>query len=145
MTAVRDTAIANAATESPLNYGIYFIDVLACLLFFVPLALAGARFDRERSVRVELPRLEPTAASGSEIKAQAIVLRSSGDELELFFGDEPVSFEELEARLRAAPPPAVTLRSEASDLARVIALAHAAGVDDIQLAYAVGSQEETTP
>ena len=51
--------------------------------------------------------------------------------------DSRVSLEELEARLRSEPPPSVVVRAEESSLARVIAIAHGAGVHDIQLAYAV--------
>ena len=132
------------AADSARGTALYFIDVLACLLFSITLALAGARFGRERSVRVELPRLEATTASGSDLAGQAIALRSEGDGIALYLGAERVSFAELESRLRAAPPPAVVVRSQASALARVIALAHAAGVHDIEVAYeaAPGSGEE---
>ena len=40
--------------RSPLGSGLYFIDVLACLLFCLALALVGARFGNEHSVEIEV-------------------------------------------------------------------------------------------
>ena len=131
------------SAPSPLGLGLYFIDVLACLLFCLTLALVGARFGREVSVPLDLPRLPRSPAAGSELSGAAIAVRSGAGGLEFFYEDERVSFEELEARLSAAPPPAVVVRSEESAVARVIGVAHAAGVRDIRLAYEVtGSKEE---
>ena len=120
--------------------GLYFIDVLACLLFCLSLALVGANFRRETTVPLELPKLEKNAATGMQLTGVAIALRDGEAGPELFYEGEPVSVEELEARLAAASPPSVVLRAEASLLTRVIGLAHAAGVHDIQLAYAKGKK-----
>ena len=130
------------SAPSPLGLGLYFIDVLACLLFCLTLALVGARFGREVSVPLDLPRLPPSASAGSDIAGAAIVVRPAEGGLELFYEDERVSFQELEARLTAAPPPSVIVRSEESAVARVIGAAHAAGVSDIRLAYEVTSRGE---
>jgi biopolymer transport protein ExbD len=130
------------SAPSPLGLGLYFIDVLACLLFCLTLALVGARFGREASVPLDLPRLPRSAAAGSEISGAAIVVRSADGGLEFFYEDERVSFQELEARLTAAPPPSVLVRSETSAVARVIGAAHAAGVRDIRLAYQMARGEE---
>ena len=125
----------SARSTSLLGYGLYFIDVLACLLFAITLALAGARFGHERTVAVELPHADPVAAPGPDVTAVSIVVRSGETGLEILFEDEPVTPDELGRRLREAPPPSVIVRPETSTLATVIAIAHAAGVADIQLAY----------
>jgi biopolymer transport protein ExbD len=130
------------SAPSPLGLGLYFIDVLACLLFCLTLALVGARFGREVSVPLDLPRLKRSAAAGSDIADAAIVVRSTDGGLEFLYEDERVSFQQLEARLTAAPPPSVIVRSETSAVARVIGAAHAAGVRDIRLAYEVARGEE---
>jgi biopolymer transport protein ExbD len=130
------------SSPSPLGLGLYFIDVLACLLFCLTLALVGARFGREVSVPLDLPQLPRSAAAGSDISGAAIVVRSTDGGLEFFYEDERVSFQELEARLTAAPPPSVIVRSETSAVARVIGAAHAAGVRDIRLAYEMARGEE---
>ena len=121
-----------------MGLGVYFIDVLACLLFSLSLALVGASFARERTLRIDPPAADPRDASGSALPGPSIGLRQGEAGLELSFEGERVSFEELEARLRRSTPAAVVVRSETSPLARVVALAHAAGVHDIELAYAVG-------
>lgn len=123
------------SAASPLGLGLYFIDVLACLLFCLTLALVDARFGREVTVAVELPRLEPSAAAGSDLSGAEIVVREAPEGVEIFYEGEPVSVEDLGARLAAALPPAVVVRSEASPVTRVIGAAHAAGVHDIRLAY----------
>jgi len=125
------------STPSPVGFGLYFIDVLACLLFCLTMALVGARFGREQTVAVDLPRIEGSDRSGADLVSRTISLRSEGEQLEVFLGEARVSLEELEARLRSEPPPSVVVRAEESSLARVIAIAHGAGVHDIQLAYAV--------
>ena len=130
------------SAPSPLGLGLYFIDVLACLLFCLTLALVGARFGREVSVPLDLPRLPPSTAAGSDISGAAIAVRSGEDGLEFFYEDERVSFQQLEERLTSAPPPSVIVRSEESAVARVIGAAHAAGVRDIRLAYEVARGEE---
>ncbi len=121
--------------DAHLGYGLYFVDVLACLLFCLTLVLVGARFGRERTVSVELPRAEARETTGSELSGRTISVRERDGQPEIFLDDAPVTLTELEARLRQTPPPSITVRSEASTLARIIALAHAAGVHDIQLAY----------
>jgi hypothetical protein len=126
----------SAQSSSLLGYGLYFIDVLACLLFCVTLALVGARFSRERTVDLALPEIPRTAGTGSDLTGTTIALRTDGDALELSIDGEVVGWEELAERLAAAPLPSVIVRSEASPLTRVIAIAHSAGVRDIRLTYA---------
>jgi biopolymer transport protein ExbD len=135
----------SAQSSSLLGYGLYFIDVLACLLFCVTLALVGARFGREQTVAVELPELEQTSGSGADLTGSTITLRAEGDALELFLDDERVDFDELGERLARASLPSVVVRAEASSLTRVIGIAHAAGVHDIQLAYASVGPGKTPP
>jgi biopolymer transport protein ExbD len=125
----------SAKSSSLLGYGLYFIDVLACLLFCVTLALVGARFGREESVPLDLPRMQPAAGAGADLSALRVSVRSRNGAPEIFVGDRPVSLAGLEALLRSNPPPAIVVRSEESTLARVIGVAHAAGVHDIELAY----------
>ena len=127
---------AQANGASPMALGLYFIDVLACLLFCLTLSLVGANFRRETTVPLELPRLDASPAPGMQLSGAAIALREGEAGPELFYEGEPVSIEELGERLATAPPPSVVLRAETSLLTRVIGLAHAAGVHDIQLAYA---------
>jgi hypothetical protein len=120
-----------------LGSGIYFIDVLACLLFCVVLALVGARFGSERSVTIDLPALEPNRQSGADLAGASLQVRTRDGRTEILLGEETLGLDELGQRLRSAPPPALVVRAEDSDLARVIAIAHAAGVHDIELAYEV--------
>lgn len=126
-------------SNAQVGYALYFIDVLACLLFCVTLALVTARFGRETSIALDLPELAREASTGAELSAPAIALRPAGagesGEWSIFYESEPVTLEELGARLRSSPPPSVIVRSESSALSRVIAVAHDAGVLDIQLAY----------
>ena len=125
----------SGAASPGLGRGLYFVDVLACLLFCLTLALVGARFDRERTVEVDLPQLHRSAAPGSGLVAATVTLRGSGDGVAILLEDEELSFGELRARWAELPPPAVVVRAEDSPLGRVVALAHEAGVADIQLAY----------
>jgi len=125
----------SAQSTSLLGYGLYFIDVLACLLFCITLALVGARFGREQTVALELPRMQRTDGGGSDLSGPSIALRGEGEALEIFLDGERVTLDELATRLEGAPVPSVVVRSEASSLTRVIGIAHAAGVYDIQLAY----------
>ncbi len=125
----------SAQSTSPLGFGLYFIDVLACLLFCITLALVGARFGREQTVEVDLPRAPESADGGSDLSSAEIAVREAPAGPEIFLEGEQIPIEELAARLAAALPPSVVVRSEESVLARVIAIAHAAGVHDIQLAY----------
>ena len=132
-----------SAPATPLGFGLYFIDVLACLLFCITLTLAGARFGHEESVAIELPEREPSRGAGAALDAPAISVRGQGDRIELFYRGEPIELEVLEAQLQGDPPPAIVVRAEATALSRVIALAHAAGVGDIRIAYeAVASAGE---
>lgn len=120
-----------------MGRGLYFIDVLACVLFSLALALVGARFGREVTVPVELPTLpesDPSLA-GADLSGATIVLRSTADGSEILYDGERLSWEQLAARLVEATPPSVVVRSEASPLSRVIGSVHAAGVHDIRLAY----------
>ena len=125
------------STPAMLGSGLYFIDVLACLLFCVVLALVGARFGSEQSVTIDLPGLEPTRESGADLAGPSLQVRTRDGRTEVVLGEETLGLDELGERLRAAPPPALVVRAEDSDLARVIAIAHAAGVHDIELAYEV--------
>ena len=125
----------SARSSSLLGYGLYFIDVMACLLFCITLILMGARFGHEVTAAVDLPRAQGTIAAGSDFSGPSIVLRQSDGATRIYFDDESVTLEQLETRLRAAPPRAVVVRAEETALSSVIALAHAAGVSDIQLAY----------
>jgi biopolymer transport protein ExbD len=126
-----------------LGRGLYFVDVLACLLFCLTLALVGARFDRERTVAVDLAELRGGETTGADLVAVTVTLRGSGDELAIFLDEEPTSLAELRARWAELPPPAVVLRAEDSALGRVVALAHEVGVEEIQLAYEL--QREPAP
>ncbi len=120
--------------------GLYFIDVLACLLFCLTLALVGARFARDHAVEIELPTAPVAGDPGASLDAETITVRSGATGPEFFLAEEPVSLDELEARLRHAPPAAVLIRAERSALSLAISAAHGAGVHDIQLAY---EQDET--
>ena len=100
------------SAPSPVGFGLYFIDVLACLLFCLTMALVGARFGREQTVAVDLPRIERSDRSGPDLASRTISLRSEGEQLEVFLGEARVSLEELEARLRSEPPPSVVVRAE---------------------------------
>ncbi len=128
-----------------LGSGIYFIDVLACLLFCLALALVGARFGREQSVVIDLPGAEAAAASGADLSGTSLQVSTRDGRTEIRLDDERVALEELGARLREAPPPSLVVRAEDSDLARVIAIAHAAGVHDIELAYEVAPSPQGRP
>lgn len=133
----------SAQSTSLLGYGLYFIDVLACLLFCITLALVDARFGREQTVPLDLPRMAPTPQAGADLPTTAVSVRSSAAGQEIFYEDERVTLDELEVRLRHAPPPSIVVRSEESTLARVIAIAHGAGVHDIELAYDTSGKEES--
>ncbi|MBW2270549.1 MAG: hypothetical protein JRH16_18440 [Deltaproteobacteria bacterium] len=123
------------SSASPMALGLYFIDVLACLLFCLTLALVNARFGREVTVPVELPRLVSDAATGMDLASVEVVLRASPGGVEAFYDSEPIALDALAARLAAEPPAALVVRSEQTPLTRVIGAAHEAGVHDIQLAY----------
>ncbi len=122
-------------STSLLGYGVYFIDVLACTLFCLALALVGARFGREQTVDVDLPQMAESRRAGADLAGRTISVRQAGGRLQVFLDGEPVSVVELEARLRASAPPSVVLRMERSPLSDVAAAAHAAGVHEIRLAY----------
>ena len=129
---------------SPLGTGLYFIDVLACLLFSLALVLTAARFGREHAVEVVLPESAGEADVGAELPALAITVRTEGDEAQVYLEDEPVALDVLAARLAESPPSAVVVRSEATPLARVIAAAHEAGIEEIGMAVSerTGAPEE---
>ena len=122
--------------------GLYFIDVLACLLFCLTLALVGARFARDHAVEIELPTAPAPQDTGAALEAETITIRSAAGGPEFFLGEEAVSLSELATRLRVAPPPAVLIRAESSALSEVISAAHGAGVHDIQLAYELDTPGE---
>ncbi len=123
--------------RAPLGAALYFIDVFACLLFCLVLALVGARFGREHSVELSLPELASAPAGGPSLTEREIALRERDGEVEVWLDGESVSLEGLAARLRAETPPAVVVRSETSLLSRVIGIAHDAGVREIELTYEV--------
>jgi biopolymer transport protein ExbD len=119
-----------------VGVGLYFIDVLACLLFSLALVLTAARFGRESSVEVLLPESNGGSAPGAELPALAITVRSEAGQSRVYLEDEAVEWETLVARLRALEPVAVVVRSEATPLARAIAAAHDAGITEIGMAVA---------
>lgn len=125
----------SGSANAGLGRGLYFVDVLACLLFCLTLALVGARFDRERVVEVDLPELRHGGTPGADLVVARLTLRGSGEDLAILLDDEPISEAELRARWAELPPPAIVVRAEDSALGRVVALAHEAGVAEIQLAY----------
>ena len=122
-------------SASPVGYGLYYIDVLACLLFCIVLTLVGARFSSETMVPVELPELAGSAGLAGEDEAVSVTIRSEGGRTRFYLEDRPLSFEALGRALRSEPPAALRIRAEETDLARVIGLAHESGVHAIELAY----------
>ena len=125
-----------SAPTSPLGVGLYFIDVFACVLFCLALALVGARFGRERTVVIEAPSPAREAAGASALTATSIAIRPGEDGTpSIWLEEEAIGVDELQERLREAAPPGIVVRSEESLLARVIAIAHASGVAEIELAY----------
>jgi len=130
---------------SPVGYGLYFIDVLACLLFCLVLTLVGARFSHETTVPVTLPELASGGAGVGDATAVDVTLRAVGGRTRYWLEDEPLDLAELAARLRDRPPPVLRIRAEETALARVIGLAHASGVHDIELAYETREPPGDTP
>ncbi len=124
-----------SAGRAPLGAGLYFIDVLACLLFCLVLALVGARFGHEHSVELDLPELASAQDGGASLTERQIALRERDGRVEVWLDGEPLSLEELALRLEAETPPAVVVRSETSLLSRVVGIAHDAGVRQIELTY----------
>ncbi len=124
-----------SAGRAPLGAGLYFIDVLACLLFCLVLALVGARFGQEHSVELELPELASAEEGGASLTERQIALRDRDGRVEVWLDGEALSLEELALRLEAETPPAVVVRSETSLLSRVVGIAHDAGVRQIELTY----------
>lgn len=124
-----------SGNASPVGYALYFIDVLACLLFCIVLTLVGARFSSETMVPVDLPELARSAGIAGEDEALSVTLREEAGETRIYLGDHPVSFQALGDAFRRAPNPTVRIRAEETPLARVIGLAHESGVHDIELAY----------
>jgi len=121
--------------RSPVGFGLYFIDVLACLLFCITLVLVGARFSRETTVPVDLPELAGAAGLAGQPEAVSVTIRSEAGRTRYYLEERPVSFDALGEALRTRPPAALRIRAEETALARVIGLAHASGVHDIELAY----------
>jgi len=127
--------------RSPVGFGLYFIDVLACLLFCITLILVGARFSRETTVPVNLPELASAAGLGGGPEAVSVTIRSEGGATRYYLEDRALSFEALGDTLRADPPAALRIRAEETALARVIGLAHESGIHDIELAYETRARE----
>jgi len=126
--------------RSPVGFGLYFIDVLACLLFCITLTLVGARFSSERTVPVNLPELAGSAGLAGAAEAVSVTIRREEGRTRFYLEERALSFEALAAALREAPPSALRIRAEETALARVIGLAHASGVHDIELAYQTRSE-----
>jgi len=127
--------------RSPVGFGLYFIDVLACLLFCITLILVGARFSRETTVPVNLPDLASAAGFDGGPEAVSVTIRSEGGATRYYLEDRALSFEALGDTLRADPPAALRIRAEETALARVIGLAHESGIRDIELAYETRARE----
>ena len=121
--------------RSPVGFGLYFIDVLACLLFCITLTLVGARFSRETTVPVDLPELAGAAGLAGEPEAVSVTIRRESGATRYYLEDRRVSFDALGRALRDTPPAALRIRAEETALARVIGLAHESGIHDIELAY----------
>jgi biopolymer transport protein ExbD len=132
------------SARAPLGAGLYFIDVLACLLFCLVLALVGARFGTEHSVEIDLPELAAGEQQGASLTEREITLRERDGRVEIWLDGEPVGLEELSVRLEAETPPSVLVRSETSLLSRVVGIAHDAGVREIELAYEVRARPAAT-
>jgi len=128
--------------SSGAGFGLYFIDILACMLFCLTLALVGARFGTETTVPIDLPELA-TAQGGApgDLIAAQLAVREEDTGAALYFDDERVSSGELADRLAAASFERVVLRLEPSLLTEVIAAVREAGVAQIDLAYQVEAQE----
>jgi biopolymer transport protein ExbD len=120
---------------SPVGYALYFIDVLACLLFCIVLTLVGARFSRETMVPVDLPELAGAAGLAGQPNAVSVTVREEEGAARFYLEERPISFEALGEVFRRDAPPTVRIRAEATPLARVIGLAHESGIHDIELAY----------
>jgi len=129
------------SARSPIGFGLYFIDVLACLLFAITLTLVGARFSHETTVPVNLPDLAGAAGLAGEPEAVLLTIRREGGRTHYYLEDRSISFEALGALLGSEPPEALRIRAEETALARVIGLAHASGVHDIELAYETRARE----
>ncbi len=122
-------------TGAHLGHALYFIDVLACLLFALALAVSVARFDSDFALDVSLPEAPSGDATGAGLTGLVVTVEGTGLDARIRVGEQPVALDTLEAHLRELAPPELVVRSEASALARVVGLAHAAGVGEIRLAY----------
>jgi len=123
------------SARSPVGFGLYFIDVLASLLFAITLALSSARFSHETTVPVKLPELAGQAGRDPAPETVSVTIRREHGRARYYLEDHALSFEALAARLRAAPPAALRIRAEETALGRVVGLAHESGIHDIELAY----------
>jgi biopolymer transport protein ExbD len=122
---------------SPVGYGLYFIDVLASLIFCLVLILVGARFSSETTVPVDLPEIGAATGAATAPDALSVTIREEAGATRFYLEDRPVSLEALGAALRDRAPGAIRIRSEATALARVIGVAHESGVRDVELAYEI--------
>src|SRR5262245_4015145 len=132
----RSAGSRTRTSRSPLGYGLYFLDVLACTRFCLAYLLVGARASREAAIPVELARARVEHGVGSALPAATLVVRGDPRAPELWLDGEPVDLGGLEARLRRAPPAALRVRGEDSPLLRAIAIARESGVLEIEIAYA---------
>jgi len=119
-------------TTTP-SFGLYFIDIFACVLFCLTLALVGARFGRETTLPVSLPQIQKAQGEIGDLPEATLTLREGL----VYWQDELVPEDDIEARLIAEAPPALVLRMEASAFTRALAAARAAGVFDVRVAYDV--------
>jgi len=131
------------SAHSPSSYGIYFVDILACVLFTVTLSLVSAHFGRETQVPIALPELAQAGPAPAGVPPVPITVREEDGVTHLYWQGDAVSVEELRQRLAREHPPAVEVRMEASPLTRVLAAVHTAGVEDVRVAYR--SSGEQTP
>ena len=116
-------------------FGIYFIDIFACVLFALTLTLVSARFGRETHVPIDLPETSSQGAAPAEVTPVAITLRDEEGQTRVYWNDETISDDELIARLDRTHPPAIEIRMDASPLTHVLAAVQEAGIEDVRVAY----------
>jgi len=125
-----------SSASAPPGFGLYFIDILACMVFCLTLALVSARFGHETAVEVSLPQLEGASPTHGELTAPAISLRSDPEgETRFYWERERVTLETLRERLEHGAFERIVVRMERSPFTEVVSSARAAGVQDIDIAY----------
>lgn len=134
----------STASAAP-GFGLYFIDILACMVFCLTLALVSARFGRETTVEIALPELEGASPAHDELTAPSISLRNeAGGVTRFYWEQEVVSLATLRERLAGGGFERVVVRVEESPFTEVVASAKAAGVHDIDIAYEVRAASGAT-